>query len=635
MLARGRNGTLCHAHFNLEICYLNLKALYSETLTCEKDLDETGGQMSRFEEMEDARAIQRRPSWPLFLLLLGLLGGLAYLLEASLNALEPRRVLVAVSIEGLWAEGSSAAAAFTDRLNDQLEEQGFLPLRGGDPQLSAALEEGEELLEVARRFKAAFLLSGEVLLDLKELPIEGGYHEGRYQAELQLQHLDEKEGMTLSFKGWGGARELESLRNLLGRSAADRALGLSLPPLIMHPNIQQLLKEDAETIAALQPAQNHVAAHNQGLRNRRLALKALMKRRERNQRGPAPLKFHGQGDEEDGLCGGGPWGYLVKTEAISAHISSKQMKMSYREELETLERYTPKGTRESLWSGYNLYGYPGVSKDGRVLAFSEDLFGWAKTVTLLGDELRRLQIDPESRFSELRPSWRARYLALYRRSCPRCPQSLLILETKEGQERFHKPAAKGRFGGFAWLGDQRFLFAYTPAPPEPEEKEEGKKEIEPKETPECALWLMNLEGKEAKPSLLRALSARCSWLASGPKGERAVMLLSGAEQALGILDISTGRLQQHPLEGRASAPLLMEDGRLILSWIPPGEADEEIALLDLDGELHRLTQNDQRDRYPQRVGDRIYFESLGMDPDFPRRQTSLIASLPLPSTNSD
>ncbi|MCA9527513.1 MAG: PD40 domain-containing protein [Myxococcales bacterium] len=603
-------------------------------------------------------------------LLVVLLGGGGWFAWKAMTTTDPFRVLVAIDFEGQWFEGSKPAARLVDDLNSQLEGLGFDVVRGGDPAVLAVLEDNAgDLLAAARKLKASYLIGGRVAVERVQHEVaDGGYTEVRANAGIELQHVDDATPAKMAIQSWSGARDPERALMLLADGVFARKIGAAVvPALVDHPTLAPKLRGDgadkkamdAKTTAKLRKAEAYVQARGQALSTAAKAYAAFRLRRLEDEKGPRPVSYHGTTAEEDGLIGTGPDGFLVKTADEELYVNPESSQMRRLEAMEGLvwKRPDDQGTVvRPLWTGYNIYSYPGVTADGGVAALVEDLFGWAKTVTLIGRDgkFQRLRVDPKHRYSNLTPSPTGKAVAFYDRECRRCEDTLVVLDAA-GKPRFQADREGGRFEGYAWLDDDRLVVMHTPAtrlggePPvddeEGEEEEDGGAEAAAAgDAPptrmfdgvDQTIWLLDIRNSTVVPQSLYVVDEGQSlaWVRASRDGGK--VAFSGRNQdgpAIAVLDVEARVMTFIPTPGPTEAPVFSPDGASVAFNVwPRGQGrDAEIGLAAAaGGEVTVLTDNPHDDRYPHfsHDGQRIFFESRGDDPNFPRkRNISFIASV--------
>lgn len=597
--------------------------------------------MSDTDELELA-AIGKKPTWLLLLFVAALLAGGAFLAWSMLTALEPTRVLVAIDVKGHWFEGSAPAADLADRLNGQLELLGFQPVKPGDPDTMAALEgAGDDLRAAARKLGAAFVVSGRLVPALEKHEVGEGYHSMVLAGSVEVAHADDDAPTSGKVYSWSGAPTAERAMQLAVRSAAPQAAAEAIPLLLAHPVIAELLDRDVKTMGQLRKAQKFAELRSRELRTAEKTYAAYEARRKAAEKGPVEVTYHGAMSAEDRLGGAGPNGYLVMTEDIRPYITPRVTKLTYYEQLETLEWRDPAKGATTLWQGYNVYSYPAASNDGLAAAFVEDVFGAAKTITVVGPggEAKRVVIDETRRYSSPRPSSKGLHVAAYDRACRRCDDGLLVSRVSDGQPLFTATHEGGVFGGYTWLDDHRLVVLHTPKAPdagagEREPKPDADTESEgPRVFPaeRQTVWLLDVSEPSPTPTVLFTTpeGTRLRQMSTNAAGEVLVFNIRGA--GVGLLPVASPSLTVHAVDGRIDWPKLSPDGRHVV-FSAGARSSEDIAVMPASGATppRRLTRNPERDRYPAFSADgrRVFFESLGDDPNFPKRRHSFVASVP-------
>lgn len=617
---------------------------------------------SDLQQFDDELDYTPRSKTPIIIaLLVALLGGAGYFAWSIMTAVEPLRVLVAIDFEGQWYDGSKPAAKLVDDVSGQLKQLGFEPVEGGNPEVMATLEgAGDDLRGAARSLKAAWVVGGRVKTVVTEHPVgDAPYFELEGIADIEIYHVADPASATVRHQtsSWAGSKDkARALSILAGGAAAEKIGAKVVPSLVNHPRIATALfgegpdKKgiDAKIAGKLRKAEQYANASHSQLSTAEKTYAALKIRRMEAEKGPVKVTYHGTLAENDGLIGAGPKGFLVKTEDEELYVDPDNNKLRRLEQLETLAWKAPVDapTAEVIWKGYNIYSYPGVTNDGQVAALVEDLFGWAKTVTLIHADGRakRLKIDPEHRFSSLKPSPTGKAVALYDRDCRDCEDRLLVLDA-EGNERFKAGREGGTFHGFSWTSDDHLLIMHTPvrAPAEGDAAKAPEAGDAPAEkrffdAVDQTIWLLDLSGAAPKLESIHIvdLDVALSWVRVSHDGKKAAFAARSSDgPSIGVLDIAARTLHFHPTPGETSAPTFSPDGQWIAFNIwPDGRGDEEIGLMPVGGgEAKILTQNHFRDRYPHFSHDskRIFFESLDKDPNFNGRRTiSVIASVEVP-----
>lgn len=581
-------------------------------------------------------ALPRRPLWPWLLVLLVVLGGGGWFAYRLATAPDERKVLVVVDLDGKWWEGSVGAAALADSLSGRLESMGFLVVRGGDPQVTEVLETERDPQRAAARLRAAWLVFAELNVTESELPVDGGFFEFRAEGPIRVMHPDTPPAISPPVSSWAGAKTKDEARRLLGEALSDRVFDAALPLLVDHPRLRDVFhagvaSPDAVLADKLRPAREYVEQRAQVLSDATRKYAETAARREKAEGGPVPVRFHSDIATADGLCGMGPAGALVKTEDAPLFFLPERRTLGRISALESVIWLSPDGERKTLWTGYNLYGYPTLGADGESAVIVEDLFGLAKTVThVAGDgKVNRLRVDPTHRYSGGRLAPGNGLVAIQDRACRDCPEALLVLDATDGAEVATLMPEDGAFAGWAWLDATHLGVLYTPG------KAQRSDALFSVAGPATTLYSVHLgEGAPtARPLVTAEAEERFSWLSATPDAQHLGFEInrSGDDQ-IGVFDVAAGTLVRLS-PGACSAPSLSPDGKAVaFQWIDPRGGDEEVGVMVVGAEkARRLTDNGARDRYPQfdRSGTRIFFESLADDPNFKdRRKVSRIASVP-------
>ncbi|MFN3198088.1 MAG: TolB family protein [Bradymonadia bacterium] len=601
---------------------------------------------------DDDIKIKRPARWPWLILLAALVGGGGYYGWQLSQAPEPLKVLLAFDVEGYWWEGSTAAARMTDDVADTLADLGFDPVRAGTPEVTEILEDAESVLAAAKTLKAAFVVSGRFPPQVNELPVADGYFEVRGIGDVLLQHqTDDAPQATLPITTWAGATDKDRALKSLGSSLATKTSPPLVTALLKHPTLRPLLQNkatggDVNLLAKLEPARSYMGARNRALDEGTKAYIALGKRRDKAEKGPVPVKRHANMSADDGLAGTGPLGHLVKTEPESLYVSISSKKLYRLEGLETLEWRPDEGEAKILWSGYNVYSYPSVSLGGDTVMLVEDLYGWAKALTLIDAEGKseRLRIDPDQRYTSPQASPKGTYAAFYVRDCYKtseCPTRLEALRVSDGEGLISIEHDEGNFEGRAFADDKTLLFMHRSRKATQTAIIEGGGTGSVDglegglEQPADTLWKVDLSASKPTPEVLwtaPSASMRTGWLTTSADGKWAAFSVTSPSDGIGLVDLSTGEMILRPVTGAPSAPRFSHDStRITFNAVPPAERDEEVYVMPVSaGPAVRLTDNSFRDRYPHfgADGSRIYFESLDRDPNFRRRGVSVISSVP-------
>ncbi|MDI1446064.1 hypothetical protein [Polyangium sp. 6x1] len=566
---------------------------------------------------------RKRRFWPVAGVFAALAGVAGFFGLRAASEPEPLRVVVAVDLDGHFWDGSRASAMLVNELCQRLDAIGFEPVRAGDPEVLEVLREAESPEAAAKKLRASFVVKAKLTPETIEHPVEGGYFEARADASFEVHHVRDEVAQSGHLVGWaGGKQKTEALRRL-AETLALQAFDQVVPHLIKHPAIESIFKgSDIKLADHVAKAKQYVEARGDRLGEAQRTYEDLAKRRKEFDKGPAKVTYHSALGADDALGGSAAPGFLVKTADITPFVAPRTMKLSWITGLETLEWRQPGGERKQLWSGYHLFSYPAAAPDGGRVVFAEDLFGWAKTLTVVDPDgkARRLRIDEEHRFSspEVAPGGKA--AALYDRPCRDCPGNLLVVALDDGKTLFERGPEGGFFSGIAWLGPSRLAFLHTPIA----RIEPGPDGEEPK-TPRQSLYVTDLG---ASPPAVTSLHEaqdheRFAALEASRDGKMLVMETTGTGFA--VFDVEAGKLVRFDIGSVSENPSFSPDGKLVTFTL-----HGDVYLFDVEQKhVRRLTKNPWKERYPlfSEDGTRIYFESTSDDPNYERRTMSLIGSV--------
>ena len=576
---------------------------------------------------------KKRRYWPVFGALAALAGAAGFFGLRSLREPEPLRVVVAVDLDGHFWDGSKASAKLVDELCQRLDAIGFQPVRAGDPDVLEVLRESESPEEAAKKLRASFVVKAKLTPEVIEHPVEGGYFEVRADASIEVRHVRDEiaqEGRLVSWSGGKGkADALRRLADTLALQAFDQVV----PHLVKHPAIQAIFQgSDIKLADHVAKAKKYVEIRGDRLDEAQRTYEDLEKRRKTFDKGPAKVTYHSTLGADDALGGSAAPGFLVKTAPITPFVAPRTMNLSWITGLETLEWRKPGGERKMLWSGYHLFSYPAAAPDGGRVVFAEDLFGWAKTLTVVDPDgkSRRLRIDAEHRFSSPKVAPGGKAAAIYDRPCRDCPAKLVVVSLDDGKALFERLPEGGFFSGFAWIGPSRLAFLHMPIspdfPPAPGEEEGSPDKPAPK-PPHQTLYVVDLGASPpaATPLYQVPENDRFESMEASRDGKKLAMEGLSGTSRLAIVDVDAGKLVPVDVPYAVQNPSFSPDGK----WITFGRYGD-IYLFDIeDKQTRRLTENPWNERYPlfSADGTRIYFESTSDDPNYERRNMSLIGSV--------
>lgn len=594
-------------------------------------------------EGADSLVVKRKPMWPFFAVLALIVAGIAGFVVWRLRKPEPLRVLVAIDLEGMAWDGSRPASKLTDEVSQLLANVGFEPVKSGDPKVDKILAKAKSPEDAARQLKAAFVIGGRLEPKLIEQGVAGGYVEARVDAAITVRQIEDGAGKVDEghVSSWSGAPTKEQALDLLAGSLSDLVFDEAAPKMMAHPSIQSLLEgDDIQALSQIQKAKNFVALRKKRLEAVAKAYAELDKERADGPQKLRKIKYHGSFSEADSLAATGPSGFLVQTADVAPFVSPSSADLGMLTRLERLEWRGPDGSpAKVVWTGYHLYGYPSAARGGAPIVFVEDIFGWAKTLTVVDEkgEAKRLRVDPSTRFIDPKIAPGGKAAALYAKPCRSCGSTFLIASLVDGKTLYDRKAATDEpnapgneiYGGYTWLDETRAVLFVKPRlddpPPDPEPSDK-KTDDKPKLT----LDVLIIDVSSDPPKVTKAASLDASSSYTGPAAspdKKHVALSHGSDAGddIAILDLDDGKLVDMHAGGACRNPEFSPDGQdLVFS------DGGDVKLLHVaDKKTVELTENAFEERYPMFSADgkTVFFESIGQDPNFRRRQVTAIGSV--------
>jgi hypothetical protein len=564
-----------------------------------------------------------RRVWPYFVLLVLALCAGGFATWRFFSAPKPTRVLIAIDIEGQWWQGSKAAASFADKLSQKLEKLGFEPVRAGDPGVASTLEKAGSIDAAARKLGASFVLTGTVSVSTNELPVPQKLFEVGLEGNLEVRDVDSSKPLATA--------PLQSFQTLRERDAAvaqaagwlvDTVIDAGVPAIMQGERMKGVLSGgNAKLIDKLAPAKMYVLIRNQKKDEVESAYKKLEADRIAEEK-LGKLAFLSDERADDRLIATGDKGVLIATAVVDTVYHHEQIEVFRHLQLETLEWKNDAGARAALlWRGYNAFSYPTAAITTPTVGLIEDIYGDARSVTVIvGGNLKRARIEPDLRLSEPHLSPDGSKIAVVERECSGCAPAVIVLDLQHPAAREVARLERTdyeRFGGFAWLDDQRLLVSMVPVESDRFHLDDG---------PRASVWAIDVSTR--KGALLFAADDRATSFGK-PRASRdgktlAVVVRSQGADGLAIVDITSKAGRYLNVGGTPDAPAFSHDGkRVAFEYLVKGTRYEEIGMLDVDsGKATRITRNDSPDRYPlfSQDGKRIYFEARNADPVFGRRR---------------
>ncbi len=570
----------------------------------------------------------RRKRWPLLvgMMLLMAAGATAWMLvDSRVNA---TKVLVAVDLDGYWWQGSQASATVTDRFSERLEALGLTPVKGGDPEIMAVLESASSPEAAAEKLGAGFVLTAALTPQLIEHDLQPKYFESRVEGDVFLTYVGESAVNLGRIDGWSGSRNPDNTKILLGEAVADKVFDLGIVAIMQHHAVRKLLSSGtAVERGQLTKATRFLEVRNTAMQGATARYTDLLEERLKGEEGQHDQQYHGELNEDVVLAGVSARGFLGQSTKVRPFYDPKSESLGYYRDLDTLFWSDAAGERTLITRAYNLYGYPAASRDGSTVVFVEDIFGWAKAISVSrgGEPPTRLRVDPDHRYSSTAVSPAGDYAALYDRPCRKCLNGVLVVDLTTGKSLFARQEKEGEPAGFAWLGPKRLLLLWQPVPTA---EQVGL-------TPQ-GIYSLDLGQADPQLELLVELDTATK-LNSGSadaEGQRVAFRRDHEDgRHLAVFDVESKNLESYDVGGGLGLPSLSPDGRAVVF-----EQSGEIVHLTLEsGQRTLLTRNRVRDRYPtfSPDGSRIYYESLDRDPNFPRRRSvSVVVSVAAPASGA-
>lgn len=569
-------------------------------------------------------ALPRSRPWPFLIGLVLALGAIAFFVVRSMRAPKPLRVLIAIDLDGKWWEGSQPAAALADRLAARMTKLGFEPVRAGDPEVAKTLDAHKSPVDAARKLHAAFVITADIAPATIEhkLP-KGAYYESRGDAPVFVQHIDGKPVEAGRLATFGGAKEKPRALEMLAVGLADQAFDAVLPALLAEESIKEMLADRQSNLAPqIYPARDFVLERDKAMKDASAAWEGLRKNHLDQEYGATKPIYLSQPGAQDELAAVGNGKVLVATNSVRPWFSPDTRSLGWITELETLEWRPIEGAAQTAFRGYNIFGYPHGVGDRAVLI--EDLFGWAKTVTVIdGGKSRRVRIDPEHRFIDPHLSPDGKRIAVWDRPNPNAAGSLLVLSADDGSTLLELDREGGRFDGLAWVDAGHLALLHTlnddGDPP-------GRLVIDSEKLRQ-GLYFVDFTANPAALSKGHGVPSGESWVFPSARGD--LLAFERTDGAIAIYNRSDGSVVARNFEGRARSPSFSPDGHSLVF-----ELDGEIAVASVSaGGPKMLTKNSFRDRYPQFSADgkHVFYETLDEDPNYPnRRRVSWVAAVLVP-----
>ncbi|MFO0587506.1 MAG: hypothetical protein U0441_08200 [Polyangiaceae bacterium] len=560
--------------------------------------------------------------WPVFAVIGVVVIAAALFAYRSLTATDPLRILVAIDVDGYWWEGSTTAARLADELSSQLGELGFDPVKGGDPKVMKILESTKDPKAAAKKLGAGFIIEAHLAPEVVQHPVKDGYFEVRVDAPVTLTYLDKNTTSEARIRGYSGATTKDRAMGLLADSMASQALDAVIGMLLDHPAVKEITGgADMKLLARLNPAISFEKDRQRVLLEASTAYTARAHALEEVTAGK--ITYLSGAAADDAIVGVGAGGYFVKTADVTPFYSLRRRDVVGHEALETIE-WRALDAKDApgapLWKGYHIYSHPSSQPDGDRVVFVEDLFGWAKTITIADRKgtTKRVRIDPEHRFVDPQIARGGKYVAVYDRPDRRAPADLMVLDTDTGKEVFGLHTENQSLGSFTWIDDKRLAFVYIP---------EGSASA----TQVIAVVDVSKQPLTIERPFHAKESEMFTEIAASRDGSKlAYVRISGETPALGVVSTSTWKTKLYPMEASFEWPSFSPDGEHVTMQINGGGQTDIVAVTLATGAVKRLTQTSLNESLPafSADGKRVLFEVNDKDPILSRlRRLNRVASV--------
>lgn len=581
--------------------------------------------------------IPKRRVWPFIVGVLAVAAIAGFVMWRNATKPVPLRVLIAVDIDGYWWDDSKPAMTLAEELGDFLHDKGFEVVKAGQPGVDEILSKAKSPLEAARELRASYVISATIDPKVEKIPIQDGFYEVWLEASLDIFFTaDDKPFFSTPLMVSEGARGRGVALNRLAELTSKVARAEVVPALMDHESVRDILTgHEPALIDQLQPAKNFVKTRKLQIDEKLAEYDQLATLRESGERGQSELTFSSDKRAEDQLVGERAKGVLRVASPVELFYDPTRGEVLRRLRLETLEWVKDTGEPEVIWRGYNAFTYPSLSNDGTTVVMVEDLYGFARSLTVIRDgKAKRIRVDHERALSEPRISPDGENVALVDRACRRCDEEIAVLSLDDAKEHMRiTPKDYHRIGGFKWLDDAHLVVvAQPPLPPVPEPDPDAEEAPPAPEADPLAVYRVGLDGEW---ELLLDLGYR-TYVDPVVSPDGKWLAVSDYRSRIVLLPLGGGEPRPIDVRGRAAALAFSPDSQRVVFEIEglEGGAAEEIMLVDVaSGTATRVTQNGWPDRYPvfSHDGKRILFEARNADPAFPKARTvSRIASVSVP-----
>lgn len=603
------------------------------------------------EPKSDHFTLRKNRVWPIFVLVLGIVGMAAGIVYWVRSRPDPYRVLVAIELRGNWWEGSKPAAVLADDIGTGLKRLGFEPVQSGDPQVERLLAHNP-IETAASKLRAGFLVTGAIVPVVIEHELDGQkLYEVQTSGQIQVRYGTDSRAPSHVFpvEGSGfGASEEDAIAMLVDR-VSKVVFDQLVPKLMGHPKIESLLKEgDIDAVTRLKAARSFMDTRTRRLRDVRAKYDSINQDRASSGDGSRPIHFDGAFHQDDELVALGPdlSGAVKRSLVLEApadpYLDFSEMDLAWSFGREKLA-WRSNGTRgESLWQGYHLT-HVTASAQGNMIAMVEELYGRGRGLAVVDADSKHtmLRLEPKARYDNLQLSADGALLAFYDRACADCRPEVSVLSTKTADSRYRRPRpkdypvddrrgpAREAYYGLDWLDEHQLLLIVHDNRPAAAQVGEDEGDP-PDDLDQMDLRIVDFASDPPLERLVTQIdrSDECSSPSVSPDGSRLAMT---CKNLLTFFDTSTGEVTKTREVGLdahwapdGKAIVYSRHGDIFLMRVGTGDAPVQ--------EVLRLTQNEAPETNAQFSSDgrRVYFESQANDPNVEGRITSVIAWVELP-----
>lgn len=570
------------------------------------------------------KGVQRRHVW---LLGLGVMGALAIVLLPLLSTAppHPNRVLLLGQVDGERSADAGLSGRLVMELGHRLQGLGFEVATAANPIVADALGTApRDVAHAQEAIKARWRVDVTLQFDEKNTAVPGDHRELHGTGRVVWTGLSAESGGEQRFDVWGGSRQPRLTRaQLISGPVVHRAATVISRGLVAAEAAEVLAGVDLTP--SLGPARAAVAADRARGDARDAAAVLATTERAAGEKGPHPVTYHDAFDAKRVICAVGPKGALVWRIPVRGAATDGLME---GEEHQQLSWRTAGGQAERVWMGPRIHGPATATRDGKMVALSEVIYSWARTLTVVdGTGTRRLVTAANTVFTDLNLSPGGQYLGALARECAKCAQRIVVYRTTDGSKVLDLDDEGGAFSGVAWADDDRLLLLHTPAPPSSVTPPAKRRFA----GADQSLWALTVTTPGIPPKRVFTDARGLRYAGVHAEHGRAVLVPgSGGGRGLRVVTLVDGRDHLVSTPHRATAPRFSADGRHLVFNLHFG-SDTEVAMAPVEGgECTILTRNALNDFRPAFTpdGQRILFEAVSRHDR--TNVSAALASIPRP-----